>query len=63
MESWLMGYFGQWDQIEPDLPVPNYSILPCPFACCHSVNILSVLVWPTVISLSRVQVPKKLKKC
>jgi hypothetical protein len=25
MVSWLMGYFGQWDQIEPNLPVTNYS--------------------------------------
>jgi len=28
MGSWLMGSFGSLDQIEPDLPVPNYSFTP-----------------------------------
>ncbi len=44
--SQLLGSFGEWDEIEPDLQVPNNSFylmyVNGIFACCyHLVNVMS----------------------
>jgi hypothetical protein len=43
MASRLMGSVSQWNQIEPDLPVPNYYFIPK--ICIYVVHSLIVTIW------------------